>query len=88
MPAKKDDGTVTNGNGAPAQPAPAPGPAPAPVFIVPAPVAPASTGPSVKFDESIPGGRFLVRDKLVNSEGQRIHDDGTLLTPDEIAAEG
>jgi hypothetical protein len=80
MPAKKDDAAVTNG--APAQPAPAPVPAPlvpAPVFLVPAPVAPVTTDPAVKLDESIPGGRFMVGGRLVNSEGQPINEDGTLI---------
>ncbi len=40
-----------------------------------------------KPDETIPGGAFLVAGKLVNSEGKRIHEDGTLLTPEELAAE-
>ncbi len=40
-----------------------------------------------KPDESIPGGRFLVNGRLVNSENQRIHEDGSLLSADELLKE-
>jgi len=53
----------------------------------PAAAAPVAPAPEKKPDESEPGGRFIVNGKLVNSEGQRIHEDGTLLSDAELAAE-
>ncbi len=55
-----------------------------------APAQPASVPPmpAQKLDETIPGGSFIVNGKRVNAEGQRIHEDGTLLTAEELAAEG
>lgn len=44
--------------------------------------------PQRKHDESdIPGGRYLIEGKLYNSEKQRIHEDGRLLTQEELAEE-
>ncbi len=34
------------------------------------------------------GGSFIVNGVRVNAEGQRVHEDGTLLTAEELAAEG
>ena len=57
---------------------------PAAVPTVPA-VPPAS---AKKLDEfEAPGGKFMVNGKLVNHEGLRIREDGSLLSPDELAAE-
>lgn len=70
-----------------AQPAQAE-PFPQPVYITTPPASVTTPSlPAKKHDETEPGGRFYRGDKLVNSEGQRIHEDGTLLTPDELAAE-
>jgi len=46
-----------------------------------------SASPAQKLDETIPGGSFIVNGKRVNAEGQRIHENGTLLTAAELAAE-
>ena len=54
----------------------------------PAVAAPRDPAPAKKLDETEQGGRFFnAAGKLVNAEGQRIHEDGTLLSPDELAAE-
>ncbi len=54
----------------------------------PAVSAPAVPAPAKKLDETEQGGRFFnAAGKLVNAEGQRIHEDGSLLSPDELAAE-
>src|SRR6266702_4508974 len=46
------------------------------------------SAPAKNLDEIEQGGRFRnSAGKLVNAEGQRIHEDGTLLSPDELAAE-
>ncbi len=44
--------------------------------------------PAKKLDEfDMPGGKFMVNGKLVNHDGQRIHEDGVPLSPDELARE-
>lgn len=52
----------------------------------PIPTQPAVAPPLQKLDETIPGGSFIVNGVRVNAEGQRIHEDGTLLTAQEVAA--
>ncbi len=70
------------------EPAPVPAPVPQPMYIVPPPAAPTAASSPKKLDEfEAPGGKFLVNGKLVNHDGQRIHEDGVPLTLDELARE-